>query len=117
MAAKILVVDDDRLICELIAECLRDAGHHARCVLDALAALDAVERDPPDLVVTDLMMPRLDGAGLVARLRERGDAIPVVAVSAVPHRAAGLPVAAVVAKPFDLDHLCTVVARVLRDAA
>ena len=115
MPVKILVVDDDPHICTLIAEFLGLEGHDARCAGDGLAALAEVERDPPDLIVTDLMMPRLDGTALVAKLHERGYRIPVVVITAALHqRPDALPqVAGFVCKPFDLDHLHTVVERVL----
>jgi len=113
MPATILVVDDDPHICTLVAEFLRAEGHDARCAHDGLAALAEVERDPPDLIVTDLAMPRLDGAGLVAQLHERGHRIPVVVITALHHRVPSLPVAGFVAKPFDLDHLQAAVERAL----
>ena len=113
MSASILVVEDEPAIRELIEDVLRDEGHAVRGAGDGLEALAEVERDPPDLVVCDLMMPRLDGRGLVRRLREAGSTIPVLIVSAVPGRAAGLAVSEVVAKPFDLRHLRDAVGRAL----
>lgn len=109
----ILVVDDEPAIRELIEEVLRAEGHVVRGAPDGLAALAEVERDPPDLVVCDLMMPRLDGRSLVARLRENGHGVPVVIVSAAPRAAAGMAVAGVVPKPFDLGFLLDTVARAL----
>lgn len=113
MAARILVVDDDPFICGLVEECLREDGHEPRCVTDPVEALAEAERFRPDLIVTDLMMPGLDGAALIAALRQRGIAAPMLVLTAVPEKAAGLPVAAVLAKPFDLDHLCAAVAQAL----
>ena len=117
MARSILVVDDEPAVRELIEAVLEDDGHVVRGAGDGLAAMAEVARDPPDLIVCDLLMPRLDGRSLVARLREAGVGIPVVIVSAVPRAAAGLAVSDVVAKPFDLDHLRGAVARTLRGGA
>ncbi len=111
--ARILVVDDDPFICGLVEECLREDGHEPWCVTDPVAALAEAERFRPDLVVTDLMMPGLDGAALITALRTQGVAAPMLVLTAVPERAAGLDVDAVLAKPFDLDHLCAAVMRAL----
>ena len=113
MPASILVVDDEPAVRELIEAVLEDDGHDVRGAGDGLEALAEVARNPPDLIVCDLLMPRLDGRSLVARLREAGSGVPVVIVSAVPGRAAGLAVSGVVAKPFDLGHLRGVVAQAL----
>ncbi len=88
--AKVLVVDDDRLIRQLLADFFADEGYEVRCAGDGFAALSEVERDPPDLVVTDLMMPRLDGAGFIARLAELGYRAPIIAMSAVYSRGDGV---------------------------
>ena len=115
MVRSVLVVDDDRSLCALVAEVLIDEGYEVRCAANGLEALAAVERDPPDLVVSDLAMPGLGGAELAARLRARG--IPVVLVSAAD-RGVNVPGVPLVPKPFDLNHLLRVVARSLdRNAA
>ena len=96
----ILVVDDERAIVFMIAELLEDEGYAVRSFFDSRMALDAVEREAPDLVVSDLMMPGLDGIAVALYLRERG--IPVLLMSAVPgHRA--MPGVPFIPKPFDLD--------------
>ncbi len=109
MARSILVVDDEPAIAALVAEALADEGYDVRHAPDGLAALAEVDRAPPDLILSDVMMPRLDGEALARRLREHGHRLPVVLMSAVPpkHHDNG---AVVVSKPFDLDHLLAVVA-------
>lgn len=85
--ADILVVDDDALIREGIAVVLEMAGHGVVQAADGLHALDVLAVRPVDLVVTDLRMPRLDGYGLVGRLRQRRPRIPVVVLTGeVPGR-------------------------------
>ena len=115
MPRKILVVDDDRSLCDLITDLLAGEGYAVSCAPDGLEALAAVERDPPDLIVTDVHMPRLDGRGLVARLAERRLGIPVILMSAAPRPPERLG-AAFVAKPFHLDHLVAAVGRTLAAA-
>jgi DNA-binding response OmpR family regulator len=106
--ATILVVDDDagsRLFLEAV---LTEAGFHVITAQDGLDALPIIEAaTPPDLVVTDLMMPRLDGFALIDRVRTaqvpiRG-IIAMSAASVADHRLAGADV--FIAKPFDSEQL------------
>jgi two-component system response regulator MprA len=110
MRPRVLVVDDDPAIRELVAALLADEGWAVRTAADGLAALAATGTWHPDLVVTDVAMPRLDGLELLAHVRQQGDRTPFVLVSA------GAPVPArpgvwFVAKPFALDDLLLAVAR------
>jgi CheY-like chemotaxis protein len=113
--ANILIVDDDPRICELLEAFLCDEGHETRRAADGIEALTQIGEDMPDLIVTDLMMPRLDGAGLVERLRQHGHKIPVIVISAVHGNARNLSVAGFVPKPFDLSHLADVVDQALAE--
>ena len=116
MPHNILVVDDEPPIAEMVAVLLEDEGYAVTCAHDGQAALAEIERDPPTLVVTDVMMPRLDGVSLTNRLRERGDRTPVVLMSAVS-TAVDLPGVEFVPKPFDIEHIVKVVNRVIKHAA
>jgi len=78
----VLVVEDDEAINALVSRILSEWGYEVRRAGDGAEALAAVLRDPPDLVLADVMMPNLNGIDLVARLRERGVPVPVVLVSA-----------------------------------
>ena len=104
----ILVVDDEPTIRELLVELLQDEGHTLLGAGDGLAAMEVLEQTVPDLVITDAMMPRLDGPGLVRWMRERAALriVPVILLSAVvridPEE---LGVVAFVTKPFDLATL------------
>ncbi|MFA1546910.1 SpoIIE family protein phosphatase [Actinomadura chokoriensis] len=82
--ATVLVADDNGDMREYLARLLRGAGYRVDTVADGRAALEAVRRDPPDLVVSDVMMPRLDGLEMVAELRAdpRTAAVPVLLLSA-----------------------------------
>jgi CheY-like chemotaxis protein len=106
----VLIVDDDRAIVEALATLLSEEGYTVRRAYDGLSALEEAEIAPPDLVLSDIAMPRLDGVALTQRLRERG--IPVVLLSAAmtDPEIPGVPY---VPKPFDLEHLLTVAARIL----
>ena len=82
--ARVLVADDNADMREYLARLLRTAGYQVATVTDGQAALDAVRAGAPDLVISDVMMPRLDGLGLVAALRAdaRTAAVPVLLLSA-----------------------------------
>ncbi|WP_322867952.1 ATP-binding protein [Aquicoccus sp. G2-2] len=80
----ILVVDDNADMRDYLLHLLRGQGYHVRTAPDGLAALDIIASNPPDIVLCDLMMPRLDGLGLLARLREDEATreLPFIALSA-----------------------------------
>src|SRR5690348_15251847 len=79
--ARILVVDDEEDIVELLTRNLRRAGYDVRTASDGLAAWEAFEKDPVDLVITDLKMPRLDGEQFAKRIKERAPLTPVVVLT------------------------------------
>ncbi|MER5717964.1 response regulator transcription factor [Streptomyces sp. NPDC002132] len=81
MCAHVLVAEDDAMQAELIRRSLLAEGHSATVVHDGSAALDAVRRESPDLVVLDLMLPVIDGFG-VCRVLRRSDDVPVLMLTA-----------------------------------
>ena len=115
-SSKILVVDDEPAIRELIVAVLEDEGYEAIGAGSGSRALELLPDERPDLVLMDIMMPEMDGREALRRMRERPDlaSIPVVMMSAAfaPDRV-GQRVAAFLPKPFDLDHLLETVARIL----
>ena len=98
----VLVVDDDPGILNLLEEILGLGDYRVLTADDGLAALEAVERDEPDLVLADEMMPHLDGLALAARSRERGTPpVMLMSAAAIP-RERSLPF---VSKSFDVSDL------------
>ncbi|MFC8347579.1 response regulator [Streptomyces sp. NPDC057280] len=81
MCAHVLVAEDDEMQAELIRRSLLAEGHTVTVVHDGGAALDAVRRLRPDLVVLDLMLPVFDGLGVCRALRREGD-VPVLMLTA-----------------------------------
>jgi CheY-like chemotaxis protein len=111
----ILVVDDEPAIRELAASILEEEGYAVLEASDGLAALDIVEQADVDLVLSDIMMSRLDGYGLVRCLRSHGYLLPVVLMSAVTVVPDGkIPGVKFIPKPFGIDQLCQMVATALR---
>jgi DNA-binding response OmpR family regulator len=111
----ILVVDDERSICDVLADLLQDEGYDVSRAYDGTTALAAAEHHRPDLVLADVMMPGLDGIALIRRLRERGLRVPAVLMSAV-YDDVDLPRVRFVPKPFDVDDLLGIIERLLRSA-
>ena len=114
----ILVVEDEPSIREVVALYLQRAGYQVNCVADGAAALEALAKDTPDLVVLDLMLPEVDGFVITRFLRQRGDTpiIMLTARRAETDRIAGLEMGAddYVVKPFSPQELVSRVRAVLR---
>jgi len=110
----VLVVEDEPVIRELMSILLEDEGYAVHQAVDGLQALEMLEQHGVDLVLSDVKMPRLDGASLVHRLRSRGDAIPVVLMSAV-YAEVDLPGVRFLRKPVNCEHLLTIIAAALRE--
>jgi DNA-binding response OmpR family regulator len=107
----VLVVDDERYIVDLLADLLEEEGYLVQRAYDGASAFEIIERDAPDLILADVMMPYLDGLALVGKLRERGMNVPIILMSAaVTPRYADVTF---VPKPFDIDHVLHVIAREL----
>jgi CheY-like chemotaxis protein len=105
----ILVVEDEAIIVELLTVVLEDAGYSVSSARDGEEALQRLAQEQPDLILCDIMMPRMDGVQFYRALRSESAwrAIPFIFMSAVKAR---LPQeneeqVAFVPKPFDLDHL------------
>ena len=111
MAAEaILVVDDDAPIRRMLVRALGAEGYEIEAAVDGGAALAAVERSVPDLVVLDVAMPGLDGLAVCRRLRAKGLAVPILLLTArdaVSDRVAGLDAGAddYLVKPFATEEL------------
>lgn len=122
MAARILVADDHLPILEVLSHALTLAGYDARPVADGTAARVALEREWPDLLIADLLMPGVSGLDLArwVRAREGADGqLPIILLSAALPSGLQppLPGLTVVPKPFDLSALLDLIERLLRDRA
>lgn len=114
----ILVVDDDPHFRELYRTALRFEGFDVSTASDGVAALRAIERNPPSLVILDLNMPCLDGWGVLQELSryESTTAIPVIVVTASDVVQATAQAVAILAKPIAPDELIPVIRRQLSTA-
>ena len=108
MANSILVAEDDRRIADLLRELLSDEGFNIRIAGDGIEALAAIEQDPPDVIVSDIKMPLLDGVQLATLVAARRTPIPFILMSA-HFDGADIPGTIFIAKPFDLDGIVSVI--------
>lgn len=81
MPTRILIVEDESDLAEIVADYVTAAGFEATVIADGLVALSYVRRDAPDLIVLDLMLPGLDGLSLCKAVREQSD-VPIIMVTA-----------------------------------
>jgi two-component system response regulator ResD len=116
---RVLVVEDDATVAEVVVRYLQRAGMFVRSVGDGTAALAVLEQTPPDLVVLDLMLPGADGISVCQIVRTRWPEVAVIILTALGEEAdriAGLEVGAddYVTKPFSPRELVLRVTSVLR---
>lgn len=119
MRKLILIAEDEYGLAEVLAQLMSDRGHEAQLAVNGAAALERMAERRPDLLLLDLMMPLLDGIGLLRRMRAdpRLAPIPVILMTAQPGE---IPpditaiVQGVLPKPFTPDALLGTVDRLLR---
>lgn len=83
--ARILVIDDDVKICSVFERCLSRCDHVVEVASDGRDGLRMLEAGPPDLVITDIMMPVVDGLEIIMTVREKYPHVKVIAVSGGMH--------------------------------
>ncbi|MGW5719935.1 response regulator transcription factor [Amycolatopsis sp. NPDC003865] len=120
--SRLLVVDDEPTVRELLSAALRFAGFRVTSAATAREAVAAATGEPPDLVLLDVMLPDLDGFEVVRRLREQHRTVPVLFLTARDGQAdkvTGLSLGAddYVTKPFDLAELIARIRAILRRTA
>jgi two-component system response regulator FlrC len=107
-AKRILVIEDDPILRELVADWLQAAGYRVGVAAQGRDGIAQAEADPPALVVTDIHMPGISGAAVIAELTRLLPGMPVVAISGhfrsehglAPEQAMALGAARTLAKPF-----------------
>jgi DNA-binding NarL/FixJ family response regulator len=121
MSARILLVDDEPGVRESVQAYLEDSGYAVQVAAGAKDAWEMLQRDPPELVITDLMMPQVDGYQFLKQMRDdpRFVAMPVVFLTArgmKSDRISGYQAGcdAYLPKPFDPEELIAIVKNILK---
>jgi len=112
--AKILVAEDDKAVSAFVTRALGHRGHHVRVVADGSAALAALAEESFELLLTDIVMPGLDGIALALKASKDHPEMRILLMTGFAHerqRAHNLEalIHRVVAKPFTLEEICAVV--------
>lgn len=116
---KVLIVDDEAGVRELLKDALKLAGFETQSASDGMSALTTLRTFTPDIMIIDINMPLMDGFELVERLRQNGNEVPVLMLSARADRVdvtRGLTLGAddYVVKPFGLEELVLRLKAILR---
>jgi DNA-binding response OmpR family regulator len=116
MKAKVLVVEDDKIISDGLVQALESEGHEVLIAMDGEDGLYQAKTCAPDLLILDIMMPHLNGFEVITELRRDGDNVPVIVLSARTDsrdKVRGLDLGAddYISKPFDLEELLARVRR------
>ncbi len=119
--AKILLVEDDRSIAGFVEPELEHLGFHVRCAYDGISGLEEARAFSPALIILDIMLPKLDGVGVLKRLRRSGSRVPVVMLTArdtTLDKVHSLDLGAddYLTKPFDIEELLARIRALLRRA-
>ncbi len=115
---KILVIDDEKHIAEAIKLNLKMQGHEVVVGVNGLEGLNWWKEFSPDLVIVDLMMPEIDGVGVITEIRKRDPKLPILVISAKDQvkekiKCLSMGVDDYLSKPFDLDEFLLRVDRLL----
>ncbi len=118
---KILVAEDDRDLNRFVCTCLRNAGYEAISCADGREAVDALEREHPDMLLSDIMMPRMDGYELAENAKLINDKLPIIFMTAKDDKVSQMRgyragIDDYVIKPFDMDVVLMKIAALLRRA-
>ena len=118
--ARILIAEDDMAVQNFVTRALSYKGHDVISVGDGLQALEALDGSAYDLLITDIVMPGLDGIGLALRVARQHPTLPVLLMtgySAARERAHSVDelVCRVVTKPFTLKEICQAAEETLRE--
>ena len=116
--ASILVVDDDPFMVDIIVELLEESGHSFRTALNGIEALDVIQKEAFDIVISNVHMPGMDGLELMSRVQDIAPTVPFIITSGNVEDHAQTQILeagaqAFLKKPFKLDELTESVNRIL----
>lgn len=112
MERRILVVDDEQVVCKMLKKFLTHKGYAVTTALSGKEAIKKVEKERPQIVLLDIRMPEMDGIETLKRIRNIDKKVGIIMITAVKDDAVGrrcmeLGAYGYITKPFDLDYLET----------
>ena len=112
--AKFLVIDDEPSVLAAIEQALKTAGHQVCSAGGGFDAITSFQKDPADLLITDIFMPAPDGIGLITYFRKQFPKLPIIAISGNPKgntldMATKLGASTALPKPFSVQELLNAV--------
>jgi DNA-binding NtrC family response regulator len=120
MEFKILIVDDDRILCKNLKEHLISKGYIPICAYSGMEAIGVIKESDFHLVLTDLQMPYIDGFGLLKFIKQTKAELPVILMtgdddSTVKDKAFELGVSEFIKKPFNMEYMMRTIDNVLKE--
>ena len=121
MPKKILIIDDDMGLQTVLGIALKDAGYDVSSASDGLQGLKRLPKVRPDLVISDVMMPNMDGVQVFQTIKEElaGEGVPIIIMTALNRKAwfddLEAEGAVILQKPFEVDYLLQVIQMLLSD--
>ncbi|MGK0238093.1 MAG: DNA-binding NtrC family response regulator [Candidatus Pelagisphaera sp.] len=120
--SKILIIDDDEVIQKLFSQYLKMKGHEVIQAQNGKIGMQLIEEDCPDLIITDILMPEMDGLEVLIKIRHAHENIPIIAISGgtpgLPidflHQAKLIGARDVFKKPVQIDVLYNAVTDLLK---
>lgn len=111
---KILIAEDDFLIMKTIELCLKKEGYEIICCADGMEAMEKITRHNPDLVILDIMLPYFSGLEILGKVKQNGNDVPVIVMSAMGQQAVvdeamKLGADEYISKPFNIKSLLSYV--------
>jgi two-component system OmpR family response regulator len=112
---KIVVVDDEKSICDFVEAFFKSRGHVVITATNPLEALDIISKEQPKVIMLDIRMPQMDGLTLLAKIKQSGSKAKIIMVTVADdeqtkEKARQLGADAFISKPFSTDYLEEVVA-------
>ncbi len=116
--AKILVVDDEKVICDAIARQLRDVGYFVEAVYSGPAAIEKISAETYDVAIIDIRMPKVNGFGVLRELQEHSPGTKVIMMTAYADIRSAvdsitLGAVDIISKPVDIDEVIMTISRSL----
>lgn len=79
---QILIIDDEQMLCESLKDILQEEGYNVRTAANALSGLSEIERDPPDLIISDIRLPDINGLELLKRVKQEYPNVEIIIMTA-----------------------------------